>query len=538
MSKISFLVKFHILVLMALIGLALYVSPISFFAQDGYLIFAPILTEFFKGDGIYSNSKVFFGGQNLLALYGYLPFWKIFRWLNFDFIKSLNLSLWIFWLLLYYFSFSIYTYFRKTFQLIDFYLLSFYVFTSPIIFNRLYSGHINLLFGLLPSFAFLQILIQPKWHSYLLGIFCLWFAFNFQGHQMIAYIPFYLPLYLIFFLDLEKKAKVKALGASFCITFLGLALAYPTFRKMIQHSLSSENLRTISTNLVYSYAPMELRDLNNLVLGTLNPFASIKPLNYFHEITLPVGIMLFLFFLSNHRKDLKLVLGGIFLVLLLFCLNIAPFSFLSKLFFVAPFRVEQRSLLFFSYLVPLFVISKIDWNLWLKDLLLPFSILSLMLVFPRAELIAFMILYVFCSTIYLTKAKTLMKNTVLAALLLLALINLDKVNFFTSSHHSFKNAQRLLLKAIQEFKGEKPFNEEIFYIEGPDKVFLYATAKILGMKTMEGYGSPPRSVMEKYSRYTGQRYHVAENNLYFDSHHPKFKEILKDFGISYILRME
>lgn len=150
--------------------------------QDAYKGWGPLVSEYLKGDDIYRNSPMFFGGQNLLAIHGELPLWRITRWLNFNFIQTLNYSLFFFIVFFQFYLYQFFLHFNKHVKLYEIYLVLIISIFHPVIFNRIFSGHINLLYTLLPSFSFLVIILNPKKAPYLLNIVVMWFAFSIQGY--------------------------------------------------------------------------------------------------------------------------------------------------------------------------------------------------------------------------------------------------------------------------------------------------------------------------------------------------------------------
>lgn len=538
MSTIRNLTLIHFVALYVAIGLVLYFLPFSLFGQDAYIGWGPIISEYLRGDEVFTHSEVTFGGQNLLAIYGFLPFWKLFRQLNFDFIKVENYTLWVFYLLLQYYSCSIYKFFKKKTGLFDFYVLALYTLASPIIINRVYTGHINLLFSFLPSFVLLQIMICRSKSSFAINILTLWFAFSVQGYQLLAYNLFYLPVYAAFFLLYVKERKQVLLHAV-VVLVAGAGLAFPAFLQMVSHAYGPENLRGVGVNMVYSYTLMEFEDLLNLIFASLeNPFTGHKDLGFFHEITYPMGILVFVFIVSDFPKQLKLTFLGVFVFLILFSADLPPGNWLARLPVISSFRVPQRSLMFFSYLVPLMVLSKVDWDLNLQDLVLPALLLILYIATPWYEAYIFLVLAFLLIYMVLGRRPNLRSTIVLTGLLGLCLGFRDKVMFVQDSYASYKKSERLIKKAIKQFGDDPPMSTYTFHLDGTNKVHLNATAKILGIKTLEGYGHPPKSLLKKVEQYTDQKFYPGQNHLYLDSSQKGFREALKGIGVDYVLRLE
>ena len=76
--------KYTILFVYLLLTGILFSLPFSLYDQDGYLLWAPVLSEYLRGSNNYTFSDVIFNGQNLASIYGELPFWKLFRFLKFS----------------------------------------------------------------------------------------------------------------------------------------------------------------------------------------------------------------------------------------------------------------------------------------------------------------------------------------------------------------------------------------------------------------------------------------------------------------------
>jgi hypothetical protein len=536
-TKLDQLILNHFIFFHLTLGVVLFFIPFSLFGQDGYMGWGPIIAEYLKGDDHFRNSLVSFGGQDLLAIYGYLPFWKIFRFLGFNFIQAENYTFWFFLILVQYYSFSLYKFFKKEIGVLDFYLVFFYTLFCPIFIHRLYAGHINLLFAILPSLVILDIMIRNSKFALVMHILTIWFAFTIQGYQLIAYNLFYIPLYYVFFKQygLEKKTILKNVAI---VLIIGLGLAIPTVYQIMMNALHSENIRRVGVNMVFSYAPMELQDLVHLFFTTLtNPFNSHKYLGFFHEITYPVSIFGLIFILQPFPKSLKLSFLFLFIFLCLFCFDLPPASWFARLPVMSAFRVPQRSFMFLSFLLPLLVMTRTKWDIHLKDLILPALCGVLFLVTPFYEVIVFLVLAIVLILMTLMKKTEWETSLIATGLLLFCLSSFDKIGFIKNSYASYKNSEVILKRAIKKFGDNPPITNFVFHLETMNPAQMNATAKILGIKTLEGYGNPPKSLIQKYESISGQKFEPGQNHLYFDSSTAKLKAELKELGINYILKL-
>ncbi len=538
MNHTGRLVIVHLTALYALLGAALFFMPFSLFGQDGYIGWGPIIAEYLRGDARFTHSPVTFGGQNLLAIYGFLPFWKLFRQLGFNFIQAENYSLWVCWLLLQYYTFSFYRLFRREVGLIDFYLLAFYVLASPILINRIYAGHINLLFTFLSSFVVIQLITSQSKTSLLINTFTLWFALSIQGYQLIAYNLFYLPIFAMIYWHYGIHKKL-ILRNALIVGSLATVLAFPALMAMVKHALSAENIRGTGVNMVYSYTQLDFLDLLNLIFVSIeNPFTGHKHFGFFHEITYPMGIFFFIFLILELPRSLKISCCAVLLLTILFSANVPPFSWMSQLPVISSFRVPQRALMLPTFLIPLFVLARTRWTLSPADFLLPALGLAIIFIHPLHETILFFILG-FLLLYQMVKHRPHLQTTiVLTALLSLGLSSLDKLPIITDSYASFKHSQRLIQRAIKRFGPTPPMSQFVFHLDGLNKVQLNATAKIYNIKTLEGYGHPPKSLLLKLEELTGQSFSVGQNHLYLDSGHKNFQQTVRSLGIDYILHLE
>lgn len=538
MNQVRRLVLAHYVVCYAALGIVVFFLPFSLFGQDAYLGWGPIISEYLQGDEVFTHSQVVFGGQNLLAVYGYLPFWKLFRQLGLNFIQVENLTLWVFYIFLQYYAYSIFRFFRTGFGLADFYVPLLYTLLSPIIVNRVYSGHINLLFALLPSFVVLQLMISSSKTSLLMNTLSLWFAFSVQGYQLLVYNIFYLPIFAVFFMLYVQDWR-RFLPRAGWVGLVGVGLALPALVAMIQHAVSSENIRGMGVNMVYSYSWLGPLDLLNLVFSSIeNPFTSHKSMGLFHEITYPMGILGFVFIISDLPRRLKMSFLVVFVVTLLFSSNVVPMNWLAQLPFIAPFRVPQRSLMFLTFLVPLLVLSRTKWDLSLIDFFLPVGAIGVFLITPHHESVVFILLGLLLIASRMWQQEGWLTTLVLTGMVSLSLGFVDKIPLVRDSYAAYRGSERLLRRAVKQFAGAESMDHYVFHLDGAHHVQLNATAKILGLKTMEGYGHPPKGLVEMVEKLNGQTFTAGQNHLYVDKTKTGYHETLKALGVNYVLKFE
>lgn len=511
--------------------IALLSIDFSVFGQDGYIGWAPIISEYLKGSEDFKMSLVHFGGQNLQSIYGSIPLWSVFRFFSLDYITSLNLSFFGAFCFYIYFTFSYIQVSKK--QGITVYLSSFFLLLlNPALVNRLYSGHLNLLYGILPCFALLLLAKRTYFIDLFVSTIAIWFAFSIQAYQVILYSIFYVPVFLFLFWEKRELSKVVKTVAVFTI---GFALAFENFQEMLSHASSHSNIREITQVMPYSLIESQWQDVFSLIF--VNPSQLLPGGNnlYFqHEINYPLILMLLWFLIFSTERKLTFLLLATFFVLISFSFNFFPFNELAFLPGFKIFRVPQRSLFFLTMILPLLMISENDLNIQKEHFLFAGSMAILGFFVPYIEIIFLgsllvgLLLYRF----FKLEVKSF---SALCLLFHFCVPNTFKLRENLTSHFEFKRAINLM----QDLVSQEDFNyDETYHIIGGNPVFVNASAKVLGIKTMEGYGHPPKWLLESVSKHTHIKFNKNTNHLYLAGKSERFKALYREIGISRIVTVE
>ena len=359
--------------------------------QDGLSLWAPVVAEYLRGS--FENSQVIFGGQNLLAIYGELPFWKIFYFFGASPVTLLNITYFILLLFFYVLTLQIFiglTSKRDPFSQI---IIFIYCLFSPIFLNRVFSGHFNLLFGMLPLLVSLAYIYN---RSRIFSVFCLCAlicSFTIQSYQILAYHLFYFPILLLWVKWETGHYSPEYFKKLALITIGAILISSPITYAMYKHSASPENLRSGISNIVYSYLISKPSDLASLVMSSVNSFTTRDNFFLFHELNYPLGLtFLSIFFLKgNNRK----ILSGLFITMALlfgFSANWPILNVMSKLPVIELFRVPQRSLMLASFIAPLFILVWFKEFLNLKSLFFLGAFVLIGNGIPAFEIFCFIIL--------------------------------------------------------------------------------------------------------------------------------------------------
>jgi len=511
--------------------LLLYLIPFGVFGGDGYLLGYPVVAEFLKGNADYLRSSVIFDGQNLLSIYGDLPFWYILRALKSPIHTVLNITYWFHALILFLITLRIFKGLKTNHTFVDLILLSTYCLLSPIITNRVMAGHINLLFGLLPFLISLALIFNKSIFSIIIYITGLWFCFNLQTYQMLAYHFFYIPIWFYFFRFHETEKKKYFLYILF-ILVISFLLGFRNFYSMFTQANSSDSLRTIHQNMVYSYLTSSWAGFFQLFLNQNNFGIWKVNESLYHEFNYSVGAFAFLIFLIRKKDRFPLYISILTIILFLFCMNLPGFNLLSDLPFIKPFRVPQRSLIFACFIIPVWCLAKNDQKIPAYFLPIWLIVLIITQFVPCFDLVAiFVILLIY----FIPKFN---RN---GLVILVAFAGL-----FSGTHERIVNVMTLsetyleVRKALLPIKNSfspKELSETKFHFETRDPVLVNSAAHSLGIPTVEGYGFPPKSFfIRAYKDISNLPLGMAQFHLFPDM--KNYKELLKEFNIQKIVTFD
>ena len=322
-----------------------------------------------------------------MEIYGYLPIWVIARALELNFIQTLNLSLWLFLLLLFFISKNIIEEIRDS-KLTnwDLCFLTIFCTLSPIVFNRIYSGHINLLFGMFPSLIIVLCLLSFRYQYLFIGFICLIHAFSIQGYQLIIYNIFYIPIFILFAKKYPKDRNKKIFSLAL-IVLISLVLSLPSLIPMISYAFSSDNVRKVGSNVVYSYLKGDYLDLPNFLFSTRHFFTNLKPGNFFHELNYPfIGFFIWMLY-DKKNRDTSIAFGITFITCLFFAFDLFPLKFLSEIPVLSSFRVPQRAFIFPSLLISIIAFAYSNINFKREDLFFLFGLLFLSIFLEGIEVV-------------------------------------------------------------------------------------------------------------------------------------------------------
>jgi hypothetical protein len=513
--------------LIIIFAAALLHLPFSLYGQDGYGLWYPIISEYLKGSEFYHRSDIVFGGQNLAGIYGELPFWKIFRLLNLKIESFLNLTHVFFVMLFFSLTLSIVKGLKKTLDIHDILILFLFSFFSPVIMNRVMAGHLNLLFGVLPFFSLVSIIFNKSKQNIFLNIVCFWCALSTQAFQILAYHLFYLPLLFIILKKYENDKKRYFITVT-SIFFIAFALNFPNFLEMLNHAFDSNNYRTLDKNMVYTYTVSSLMDLPQFIISSLYPSSLIRSVGFYHEISYPTGGFLVLFFANKIDKQEKILISGFFLVMFLFCMNVAGINLLSDLPVIKAFRVPQRVFMIFSLFIPIWVYGLLaEKNHMTKKENLIFLVCLLLSPFiPYSDLLCLSILILFWGS------RLRPRNNWVLYISFFGLLSggYDKILPSAEHHAQYTEVRNLLIPLLGKFN-KAELRHLGFHFETTEPLLVNYVAQTLGIKTIEGYGHPPAQLVSKIEKNLGIDIPDGSNTLYLNGNYPGKDSLLKELGV-------
>jgi len=509
-----------------------YFIPFCIYGQDGYFIWFLIIGEYLHGNASYHASEVIFGGQNLGGIYGELPFWKIFRFFQPSIETFLNLTHAFFVIFFFLLSLSIINKLKQHKAIIDALVLLLYALFSPVIANRIMAGHLNLLYGTLPFFAFVSLIFNKSKFNIFLCVISVWCSLSTQAFQLLAYHIFYIPLLIHLVLKFENRLKLY-FTIAFGIFLISFLLNYPNFQIMYRHAIDPNNLRTLDQKMVYSYITSIPLDLIQFFTTAFYQNLAIRNFGYFHEINYSVGAFIVFIFFLKKDKMLFINLALTFIVFYLFCMNVPGFNMLSELPLIKAFRVPQRIFMIPSLFLPLWCYVRSDLNFRIKDL----SIL-LVLVF-LTQFVSYFEFFALAGVSFILFNKKISNKTLALTLAFASLY----VGFFDKVYPAYESEkQYLAVKLVLSELKQKFTADELrynkFYFETLQAPLVNYVAQSLGISTVEGYGHPPISYLKKINEISGNKFPKIENSFYLPTRFPNRDKALKSFGVTKIVSFD
>ena len=528
-----------ILLLFVCLFLVLGFLPFSIYGQDGYHLWFPIIAEYLNGDQVYHASAVIFNGQNLAAIYGELPFWKIFRALNLSIVPFLNLTHATFCSFFFYFIYQIVKGIKKEIKTIDICFIFAFVLLCPTITNRIMAGHLNLLFGVLPFFIAVSLIFNKSKSGLLLSTIGLWFSFSTQAYQILTYHLFYIPI-LFFIIQKYESNKKSYFSLVIGCTVLAFLINLPQFLEMYRYAHSPDNLRLLESSYVYTYIISTPSELLNLFLTTIEPALQFRDLTYFHEINYGMGCFLFLLFIVPLDKKIQIITGVTFCVIFLFAMNTPVINLLAEMPIIKAFRVPQRALMLISLFLPIWIYSHLHFKWTKNDIGLLLASISLAQVVPSYEIIVLIGVSV---VIFITHKETYFTNANLREAIYILCIT----TLFSGAFSRFKPSLEYQTTYLETKKkltpltnkySKKELRFKTFHFTGINRPVLTYVGQSIGVRTLEGYGHPPTSLLEPLKQLTSIPYSPTTNNLYFPEQAFRDLNFVKVFNIDVVVMLQ
>jgi hypothetical protein len=513
-------------------AIALINTDFFYWGMDGFSLWLPIVAEYLADR--YEFSPVIFAGQNLMGIYGEQPWWRILRWLGGNPQQLLNLTLVFISGSLYLLLGTIYRGLGGGDSWRDQLVLILYCLLSPIVINRLYAGHFNLLLGMFPVLVALALIYRRDVLFLILGTILLWSSFSIQGYQILAYHLFYLPLLLVWLWPGKTYGSRSYWISLISMTLVALVLSIPVFRQLLEHAGSEGNLRKGLQDIVYSYSQTSLSDLPALLFASYNPFYFPRNFYFFHEYNYPLGLTLVaVFFLKGQQRIIGISLLVTMLIGLLFAANIFPFNLLAELPVIKLFRVPQRAMMVPALMFPLLFLVRFRHDLPAKSIIV---LLLLIMVGNWVDYIELVALASLPILFWFRKKEFVPEFTYALVVSSLFMGLPDKIAEISKTNSGFQ-AHVQYMKLI-DAKLYLSHMEKVVHFEGPNPIEFIAAANFLGIRTVEGYGHPPKSHFKILSTVTGLSLNPMSNSLLLNRNLPNYKELLKAFNVTDVVMMD
>lgn len=536
MNNLNQITNKQFIIFILIVFLVILVAlPFSVYGQDGYSIWYPVLAEYLNGDKVYHSSAVIFNGKNLSAIYGELPFWKLFRLIQLPNPYFLNLTHYFFVTHLFVLFLITHKELKKNLSKFDIFFLILLAGFTPTVLNRVWAGHMNLLFGVLPFFGCLALIFNQSKKTVILCFLSFWFALSTCVYQILAYYIFYIPLLLVIY-QIYCNSKIKT--ALLTIGLLGIAffVNISQFIEMYQHAMDANNARSLSENVVYSYLTSNLPDLLQFFFSGMDSLFGFRNLGLYHEVNFGMGLFIIIFTIFEKNKKIVITTALTFLVMYLFCMNIFPFNVFSHFPVLKAFRVPQRCFMMFGLFLPFWAYCKCDPVTDKKMIGLFITLMALAQIVPSFEIIA--IIGILCLLALNENAqfenhRSKIKNGIL--ILGFSTLFVGMTGKILQSQN-FQYQFDLVTKTLQPLK-ERFTKEELrqytFHFETPFNQPINYVAHANGIRTIEGYGHPPKDLLLLLSQLTGQAFVTTSNSLFFPFNSPNKYQIYKAFGVDY-----
>jgi hypothetical protein len=509
-----------------------YLLPFSLYGADGYVLWYPIIAEYLRGSSSFRYSHVVFDGQNLAAIYGEFPFWKILRLFGPSIEFFLNATHWVFTSMFFILSISIVSGIKKKVSKFDILAIFIYSLLSPILVNRVLAGHLNLLFGILPFFVYVSLIFNKSILNIVFCILSIWCAMSIQAFQLLAYHVFYLPFLLFIVCRFEKNKKIYIL-ISLLVLLVAFGLNFPNFVEMYGHASNENNLRSLDTNIVYSLFTSRALDLFQFVLTGNYPGVLRRADLIFHETNYSIGA--FLLFLIYFRKDRSFLFAffATFFVLYLFCMKVAPFDLISELPLIKAFRVPQRVFMAILAFIPLWVCAHVDFDVRKADIIILLTLIVVAQLIPFSDVAALLAVAVF---LFYKKYESI-KWAFIVSLAFLTTGTLEKIFPSYEDHAKYESIRESLIPLTKKYEAQT-LRTRVFHFETAQPYAVNYVAQTMGIKTIEGYGHPPARFIKKLKNKTGIRLSITTNTFYLHDKPSKNEKLLKEFGVQTIVSFD
>lgn len=533
--------KMHLPIILILIGVffCCALSGFSFFGQDGYYLWRPIISEYLKGANAYSSSEVIFNGQNLLAICGELPLWKVFRAFNLSIDTFLNLTFFVWFSLM---LLSIYAYsigVDRKLKSSTSIAISLILIVSPVVSNRLLAGHFNLLFGVLPFFTYMALLYSRGLKMFVFAVISIWFALSMQSYQILTYSVFYAPILVLLALK-DNKVEIKGfIIFSLSTSLIAFLLNYPVFSEMLAYAQSKTNLRSLGSNAVYSYTVSSLKDLPNLLFSDMNSLTLTRPIGFFHEMNYGMGAFLFLFFIGRRIEIfLKITVFVSLLFFWGFASNWLIFNLISELPLVQAFRVPQRIYMILALFIPIYVVIKEFGEFDHKMLSLTLALIFILTFVPYSSMAVIPLALV----IFLLGTSDYISQKYMPYALSLSLVSIamgidSKLELIRKDRAKYVFVKDEMKAVYERLKEEKALGSLVQF-ESENVFIVDAVAKEYGIRTIQGYGHPPLNHINRVKDVVDVKFDPMMNSFFISPRISKYKSILKHYGVKIIVRFK
>jgi hypothetical protein len=432
---------------------------------------------------------------------------------------------------------------------------------TPIIAWRLGMGHDIIVMGALAFLAGVAILtcnLTNSWSEVSAAVAIATFAFIFQsvGQQTLAYsIVFGLPFYiLIISLDLRKTLSNKtSIILIALVLFSSLGISLTKFWPFFQNAIGTDSSRQLGEQvLTYSYITATLEDWFCSLFWSKSWIPLSRSEGFHHEVHYGLGPLLLLIFIFpfNKTKKLHLATGISLVMVLLFSMNITPFSdiFLNLFPFLKSFRVPERSIFSVGLILPILSLSSIAYwqqveNIFVKHLNWVIGSLVGIAILLFADDVREFFYWGLCVILLVSLyfQKNLFKKIIIYSLPVLAL---GSMSYFKEKIQPFQSESQFNDPVVQmgDFLKSQvpalknPLNRVL--LEGQSPLFMVNTSKVANLSSLDGYWFQPSRFTYTVAALQNRESNPTESFHVFDRRMPEFPILQQLYNIQTSIRFE